>query len=326
MRVDGELQRIEYKALESSEIEELLNPHLTATEWEIYRKDKELDLSIEIEGVSRFRINLYRSEGDISAVFRTVPTAVPELERLNAPKILHELLKKERGLILVTGATGSGKSTTIASMIDKINSSYSKHIITIEDPVEFKHESRKSLVSHREVGRDTDSFQRALKYVLRQDPDVILIGEMRDRETIESAITVAETGHLVFGTLHTNSAHQTINRIIDVFDSGKQNQIRMQLSTTLLAVVSQTLLPKIGGGRVAVFEVLVNTTGVANLIRENKSHQLLSQMQINQGETGMLTQTQELVRLVKDGVITEESAKQYSNSLDELKSHLQGLR
>jgi len=319
MRVDGYLQQVDYKKISGSEIKTLLSPYLTESDWQSLKGGKELDMAIEIEKVSRFRVNIFNSMGELSAVFRTIPTTIPELASLNSPNILKELIQKERGLILVTGATGSGKSTTIASMINEINIQNSKHIITIEDPVEFVHKSKKSLIRHRNIGEDSLSFQTALKYVLRQDPDVILIGEMRDRETIESAITVAETGHLVFGTLHTNSAHQTINRVIDVFDSGKQNQIRMQLSSTLLAVISQTLIPKVDGGRVAVFETLINTTGVGNLIRENKTHQLLSQMQINQNETGMRTQSQEILRLLKDGVITEESALKYSNDPDEVK-------
>jgi twitching motility protein PilT len=319
IRVHGVLKKVDYKLLNNNEIINLLTPYLNKEQWIKLEKERELDLAIEIEEVSRFRLNIFYSLNEISAVFRVIPHQIPLLSSLNAPKILNQLLTKERGLILVTGATGSGKSTTIASMINEINRIFSKHIITIEDPVEFIHKSNKSLISHRNIGTDTKSFKNGLKYVLRQDPDVILIGEMRDRETIESAITVAETGHLVFGTLHTNSAHQTINRIIDVFDSGKQNQIRMQLSSTLIAIISQTLVPKIKGGRVAVFEILTNTIGVANLIRENKTHQLLSQMEINQLETGMQTQTQELLKLIQKGIISTKTALKYSYDSDELK-------
>ncbi|MCK5854846.1 MAG: PilT/PilU family type 4a pilus ATPase, partial [Sulfurovaceae bacterium] len=235
------------------------------------------------------------------------------------------LVKREKGLILVTGPTGSGKSTTLAAMLNEINLTEHKHIVTVEDPVEFIHQNKKCVFSHRETGRDTKSFSKALKYAMRQDPDIILIGEMRDKETIEAALTAAETGHLVFGTLHTNSAPGTINRIIDVFSGDEQGQIRSMLSTSLVAVIAQVLLPKIGGGRVAVPEIMTSNHAIGNLIREDKVHQLYSQMQLGQGVSGMQTQAQVMLRLLKAGTITQEHAIQYSNKPDELKKQL-GIR
>jgi twitching motility protein PilT len=319
MRIDGSLVPIDMKPLRGKDIEALLFPHTTAEQREEYFENMELDLALDFKKVGRFRVNVYRAMGESAIAFRTIPTVVPSLDELKSPDIFKEVIKREKGLILVTGATGSGKSTTISAMINEINANYHKHIMTIEDPLEFVHKSKKSLISHRSVGDDTKSFQNALKFVLRQDPDTILIGEMRDRETIGAGLTVAETGHLVFGTLHTNSAPSSINRIIDVFEPSKQNQIRMQLSSTLIAVISQVLVPKIGGGRKAMFEILINNAAVANLIREAKNHQIYSQMQINQSETGMKTQTQEMIKAIKEGSIRIDDALKYSNSREELK-------
>jgi len=324
MRIDGSLVPINYKALSGKEIEALIYPYLSREEIEEFDQRHELDVALSFQKAGRFRANLYKTMGESAAAFRTIPTTVPSLDELKSPKVFKELIKAEKGLILVTGATGSGKSTTISAMINEINANYSKHIMTIEDPIEFVHKSKKSLISHRNVGSDTESFANALKYALRQDPDVILIGEMRDRETIGAGLTIAETGHLVFGTLHTNSAPQSINRIIDVFDTGKQNQIRMQLSSTLIAVISQVLVPKKGGGRKAIFEILINNGAIANLIRDNKNHQIYSQMQINQNETGMKTQTQELLSAIKSGEIEVETALKFSNNQEELKRALKG--
>ncbi len=319
IRIDGSLVPIEYKILSGTEIENLIFPHLTKEQIEEFRINNELDVALAFQKAGRFRANLYKVMGETASAFRTIPTTVPSLDELKSPDIFKQLIKLEKGLILVTGATGSGKSTTISAMINEINSTHHKHIMTIEDPIEFVHKSKKSLISHRNVGSDTKSFASALKYALRQDPDVILVGEMRDKETIGAGLTIAETGHLVFGTLHTNSAPQSINRIIDVFESEKQNQIRMQLSTTLIAVISQVLIPKIGGGRKAIFEILINNSAIANLIRESKNHQIYSQMQINQTETGMRTQTAELMKAIKNGEIRSEDALKYSNNREEFK-------
>jgi twitching motility protein PilT len=262
---------------------------------------------------------------DVACAFRIIPTIIPSLDDLNAKKIFKELIKREKGLILVTGPTGSGKSTTLAAMLNEINLNEARHVITVEDPVEFVHTNKKCLFSQRNVGTDTQSFSTALKYALRQDPDVILIGEMRDRETISAALTAAETGHLVFGTLHTNSAPGTINRIIDVFSGEEQPQVRAQLSTSLIAVISQALLPKIGGGRIAAQEVMITNPAIANLIREDKVHQMYSQMQLNQQGTGMTTQTQEIVDYLRKKIISKDIAMQYSNKPDELQRVIDAL-
>jgi twitching motility protein PilT len=256
--------------------------------------------------------------GEVAAAFRIIPIEIPSLDELNAPSIFKELINREKGLILVTGPTGSGKSTTLAALLNEINATENKHIITIEDPVEFVHQNKRSLFSHRNVGDDTQSFARGLKYSLREDPDIILVGEMRDRETIGTAVTAAETGHLVLGTLHTTSAIQTLNRIVDSFEGAEQVQIRNMLSVSLTAIISQSLLPKIGGGRVAIHEVLINNAAIANLIRENKLHQVYSQLQLNQQKTGMLTQTQSMMKAIKANMITKEDALRYSTQPQEL--------
>jgi twitching motility protein PilT len=322
MRIDGSLRPVEYKNLTGREIDEIIFPHLSKEEIDEFEEKHELDVALSFPKAGRFRANLYKVMGESAAAFRTIPTTVPSLDELKSPEIFKRLLQAEKGLILVTGATGSGKSTTISAMINEINTTSHKHIMTIEDPIEFVHKSKKSLISHRNVGSDTKSFATALKYALRQDPDVILVGEMRDHETIGAGLTIAETGHLVFGTLHTNSAPQSINRIIDVFETGKQNQVRMQLSTTLIAVISQVLVPKIGGGRKAIFEILINNSAIANLIRDSKNHQIYSQMQVNQTETGMKTQTQELLKAIQSKEIDIDHALKYSNNREELKRNL----
>jgi twitching motility protein PilT len=322
MRIDGSLVAVDYKSLSGREIESLIYPHISKEQIDEYEDRHELDVALSFSKAGRFRANIYKAMGESAVAFRTIPTTVPSLDELKSPEIFKELIKSEKGLVLVTGATGSGKSTTISAMINEINANYNKHIMTIEDPIEFVHKSKKSLISHRNVGSDTESFANALKYALRQDPDVILVGEMRDRETIGAGLTIAETGHLVFGTLHTNSAPQSINRIIDVFETGKQNQVRMQLSSTLIAVISQVLVPKKGGGRKAIFEILINNGAIANLIRDNKNHQIYSQMQINQTKTGMRTQTQELIKAVEANEIDTDHALKVSNSKEELKRGL----
>jgi twitching motility protein PilT len=322
LRIDGRLQALNLPNLEADDTVKLCYSVLTEKDKLELEENLELDFAFEIPKTARFRANYYYQEGTLAAAFRIIPERPLSLDELNAPDIFKQLIKREKGLILVTGPTGSGKSTTLAAMINEINEQYNKHIITMEDPVEFVHQHKKSLISQRTVGKDTKSFANAIKYSLREDPDVILVGEMRDRETIGAAITAAETGHIVFGTLHTNSAVQTINRIIDVFPAEEQPQIRAQLSMGLVAVIAQALLPKIGGGRVAAHEIFINNPAIANLIRENKINQLYSQMQLNQNQTGMQTQTQILVELVKKGFIDKETALAYSTKVDELKKAL----
>ncbi|KIM06016.1 MAG: twitching motility protein pilT [Sulfurovum sp. AS07-7] len=322
IRIDGKLKAVNLPVLTPQDIEEMTYALLSEKQKKSFEEHNELDFAILLPNVGRFRANYYKTLGSIAAAFRIIPTHIPSLDDLKCPPIYKELIKREKGLILVTGPTGSGKSTTLSALLNEINETESKHIITVEDPVEFIHENKKCLFSHRETGSDTKSFANALKYAMRQDPDVILIGEMRDRETIASALTAAETGHLVFGTLHTNSAAGTVNRIIDVFPGEEQPQIRAMLSTSIVAVISQMLLPKNGGGRVAVPEIMITNHAIANLIREDKIHQIYSQMQLGQGASGMQTQTQVLLNLVRNGTISKDNAIQYSSKPDEVKSAL----
>jgi twitching motility protein PilT len=322
IRIDGTLKPVNLPVLTGDDIEEMAYALLTEKQKKSFEEHWELDFALMLPGIGRFRANYYRTLGDIAAAFRIIPTEIPSLDDLNSPAIYKQLIKREKGLILVTGPTGSGKSTTLSALLNEINITEHKHIITIEDPVEFIHQNKKSVFSHREKASDTKSFSSALKAAMRQDPDIILIGEMRDKETIEAALSAAETGHLVFGTLHTNSAPGTINRIIDVFSGDEQAQIRTMISTSLAAVISQVLLPKIGGGRVAVPEIMIPNHAIANLIREDKIHQLYSQMQLGQGASGMQTQTQILIKLIQQNLITREDALQYSNKPDELKKNI----
>jgi len=325
IRLDGKLAPLEMDTLDGKDIETMCYSLLTEQQKKVFEEHNEIDFSLELPEVGRFRVNYYRTLGDVAAAFRIIPITIPSLDSLDAPLIIKELSKKEKGLILVTGPTGSGKSTTLAAMLNEINQASHSHIITIEDPVEFIHTNNNSVFSHRNVGSDTKSFAHAIKYSLREDPDVILIGEMRDKETISAALTAAETGHVVFATLHTNSAVQTMDRIVDAFDGNEQAQIRAQLSSSLVAVVSQSLIPKANGGRLAVHEILINNPAIANLIREDKTHQLYSQMQINQNATGMKTQTQEMVKYLKEGTIKKDDAIRYSNRHEELIRLLQNL-
>ncbi len=311
--------------LSAKDIEEMAYSLIEDKQKKIFEEHNELDFSFELKDVGRFRANYYRTIYGIGCAFRMIPLEVPTLEEYGNPPIFKELIKKEKGLILVTGPTGSGKSTTLASMLHEINLTERRHIITIEDPVEFVHKNIKSLFSQRDVGSNTDSFAAALKYALRQDPDVILIGEMRDAETIGAALTAAETGHLVFGTLHTNSAPGTINRIIDVFTGEAQAQVRAQLASSLVAVISQTLIPRIGSGKVATQEILITNPAVKNQIREDKVHQIYSQMQLNQQETNMTTQAQQLVSLLQKKIISRENAIKNSNRPEELMKMLEAL-
>ena len=318
IRIDKELRPLNLPVLEANDVEEMAYALIEDKQKKEFEEHNELDFSFELENIGRFRANYYRTIHGIACAFRMIPIDIPTLDEYGNPPIFKELIKREKGLILVTGPTGSGKSTTLASMLHEINLKERRHIITVEDPVEFVHKNIKSLFSQRDVGSNTASFAAALKYALRQDPDVILIGEMRDAETIGAALTAAETGHLVFGTLHTNSAPGTINRIIDVFDGEEQAQVRAQLATSLVAVVSQTLIPKVGGGKVATQEILITNPAIQNQIREDKVHQIYSQMQLNQQETAMTTQTQQLVDLLGKNKITKENAIKNSNRPEEL--------
>lgn len=325
IRIDKELRPLNLAVLNAKEIEEMAYSLIEDKQKKIFEEINELDFSFELENVGRFRANYYRTIGGIACAFRMIPIEIPTLDEYGNPPIFKELVKKEKGLILVTGPTGSGKSTTLASMLHEINMTERRHIITIEDPVEFVHKNIKSLFSQRDVGQDTASFAAALKYALRQDPDIILIGEMRDAETIGAALTAAETGHLVFGTLHTNSAPGTINRIIDVFDGEEQAQVRAQLASSLIAVISQTLIPRVGGGKVATQEILITNPAVQNQIREDKVHQIYSQMQLNQKETNMTTQSQQLIELLHKRTITKDNAIKNSNRPEELIKMIGGL-
>jgi twitching motility protein PilT len=319
LRIDGKLTPLNLPKLTKEDVIELCYSILTEKQKAEFEEELELDFSFEIPKVARFRANYYFERENLAAVFRIIPERPLTLDELKAPAIFKKIVRREKGLILVTGPTGSGKSTTLAAMINEVNESFAKHIITIEDPIEFVHEHKKSLISQREVGRDTKAFLNALRASLREDPDVILIGEMRDKETIGAAITAAETGHLVFGTLHTNSASQTINRIVNVFPADEQDQIRTQLSMAILAVISQSLLPKIGGGRIAAHEIMVNNPAIANLIRENKIQQIYSQLQLNQGVTGMQTMNQVLSEYVRRHLIDKETAMAYTTKPEELR-------
>jgi len=325
IRIDGKLVSLNLPIMDGTTIEEMAYSLLTDKQKKEFEEELELDFAIVLPDIGRFRANYYRTMGDIACAFRIIPIDIPSLDQLNAKSIFKELIKREKGLILVTGPTGSGKSTTLAAMLNEINETENKHIITVEDPVEFMHDNKKCLFSHRNVGTDTRSFGSALKFAMREDPDVILIGEMRDQETVGAALTAAETGHLVFGTLHTNSAPETINRIIDVFSGEEQPQVRAQLATSLVAVISQALLPRIGGGRIAAQEIMITNPAIKNLIREDKVHQLYSQMQLNQQATGMCTQTQELLEYLRQKIISKDSALQYSNRPDEMINQMKTL-
>ncbi|CAA6807344.1 MAG: Twitching motility protein PilT [uncultured Campylobacterales bacterium] len=321
IRVHGELIVLEqYDVLTEESSKELCMSILTDKQKEKFEGKYELDFSIEFENLGRFRANYYYTVGTkLAAAFRIIPQVIPSLDELKLPEVLKNLTKHKQGLILVTGPTGSGKSTTLAAMLNEINITRKEHILTIEDPVEFLHTNKKSLYSHREVGANTDSFASGLKYALRQDPDVILVGELRDRETISIALTAAETGHLVLGTMHTNSAIATVNRILDNYDGNEQIQIRNMLSSTMVAMVGQTLIPRVGGGRVAVHDILINNTAVANLVRENKTHQLYSQMQLNQSKEGMLTQATSILEAYRNGTISKDDALEYAFKPEEVK-------
>ena len=302
MRIHGDLTRTEHPALSAAGVTALVSSIMTDDQRQIFQAEHEIDFACEVPGKGRFRVNVFIQSRGPGAVLRTIPTVIPTLESLNLPPVLKELCTRERGLVLVTGPTGSGKSTTLAAMVDLINQTWDAHILTVEDPIEFVHPPKRCLVNQREVGPHTRSFSNALRSALREDPDVILVGELRDLETMSLALTAAETGHLVFGTLHTSRAPKTIDRIIDVFPAGQQNQVRTMVSESLEAVIAQTLVKKKGGGRIAACEILIGAPAVRNLIREGKLHQIPSMMQTSQ-RIGMQTLDIALADLMKRGLI-----------------------
>jgi twitching motility protein PilT len=319
IRVNGRLQRLPLPELQPSETKGLVYSVLTDTQKKRFEETLELDFSFGIRGLARFRCNLFNQRGAVGAVYRLIPEKIRSFGDLGLPAVLGSLAERPRGLVLVTGPTGSGKSTTLAAMIDKINSERHEHILTIEDPIEYIHPHKNCLVNQREVHSDTNSFTNALRAALREDPDIVLIGEMRDLETVESALKIAETGHLTFGTLHTNSAAQTINRIIDIFPANQQSQIRTQLSLVLEGIVCQALLPRADGkGRVVSLEILVPTPAIRNLIRDDKIHQIYGAMQAGQEKLGMQTANQSLVSLHQRRLISLETALGASSNRDEL--------
>ncbi|MEO6192770.1 MAG: type IV pilus twitching motility protein PilT [Thermoanaerobaculia bacterium] len=319
VRVDGHLRPLNLPPMTPSETKQLAYSILTDNQKHRLEENLEIDLSFGIKGLARFRANIFHQRGAIAAVFRQIPYEIKGFRELGLPTIIERLCEKPRGLILVTGPTGSGKSTTLAAMIDKINRERAEHIVTIEDPVEYLHSHKKCIVNQREINADTHSFTASLRSALRQDPDVVLIGEMRDLETVESALRIAETGHLTFATLHTNSAAQTINRIIDVFPAHQQAQIRAQLSLVLEGIICQTLLPKTGGkGRAMAMEILIPSSAIRNLIREDKVHQIYGMMQTGQAKHGMQTFNQALAALFFKRLITLEVALARSSYPDEL--------
>ncbi len=319
IRIDGKLVPLDMPPLAAPETKQLAYSVLTDAQKHRFEENLELDISFGIKGLARFRANIFNQRGATAAVYRQIPYEILGFKELGLPQVVEEICNKPRGLVLVTGPTGSGKSTTLAAMIDKINRERHEHIITIEDPVEFLHAHKNCIVNQRELHADTHSFANSLKSALRQDPDVVLIGEMRDLETIESALRIAETGHLTFGTLHTNSAAQTINRIVDVFPSHQQPQIRAQLSFVLEGILCQTLLPKANGkGRVMAMEILVPNAAIRNLIREDKVHQIYSMMQTGQAKYGMQTFNQSLATLYFKKLISLQIALSRSSNPDEL--------
>lgn len=324
LRIDGKLVPVQgASVLDEAMVEKLIFAMLDDDQKQILLKDKEFDFSFAFGDLGRFRVNAFHERGNLAAALRLIPNVISSVDELGLPKIIDKFTEYPRGLVLVTGPTGSGKSTTLAAMIDKINSERAEHIITIEDPIEFTHKSNKSVVVQREVHYDTYSFSASLRSSLRQDPDVVLIGEMRDLETISAAITIAETGHLVFATLHTNSASQSVDRMIDVFPPHQQPQIRAQLANILMAICSQRLVPAIGGGRIAAAEILVATPAVRNIIREGKAHQLEAVIQTG-AEHGMQSMDKTLVNLIHNGTITYDEARNYAVDIEELDRMMRG--
>jgi len=315
IRVDGDIRRINVPALDHKMVHSLIYDIMNDKQRKDYEEFYECDFSFAIPGLARFRVNAFNQDRGSAAVFRTIPSDILSLEDLGAPAIFKELANQPRGVVLVTGPTGSGKSTTLAAMVDYVNENHFGHILTIEDPIEFVHQSKKCLINQREVHRDTLGFSEALRSALREDPDIILVGEMRDLETIRLALTAAETGHLVFGTLHTSSAAKTIDRIVDVFPAAEKPMVRSMLSESLRSVISQSLLKKIGGGRIAAHEIMVGTPAIRNLIREDKVAQMYSAIQTGQSH-GMQTLDQNLLELVKRGLVSRLDARQKAANKD----------
>jgi twitching motility protein PilT len=323
LRIDGDLVPLKVPPLTPVDTKQLCYSILTDSQKHKFEEENELDLSFGVKSLARFRANIFMQRGAVAAAFRTIPFKILTFQELGLPPVINEIAARPRGLVLCTGPTGSGKSTTLASIIDKINTEQHSHILTIEDPIEYLHPHKSCIVNQREVGADTDNFKKALKYVLRQDPDVVLIGEMRDLETIEAALVIAETGHLAFGTLHTNGCVQTINRIIDVFPPYQQPQIRAVLSFVMEGVLSQQLIPKMtGSGRVLALEIMIPNVAIRNLVREDKVHQIYSQMQVGQNKFGMLTLNQSLLSLVQRRLISVDEAIGRSAELDEFRTML----
>ncbi|MBR2803100.1 type IV pilus twitching motility protein PilT [Candidatus Saccharibacteria bacterium] len=324
LRVDGELVPISGQpALNDEMLKNLIFSTIDESQQQIYLKDKEYDYSFAFGDIARFRVNAFHERGKMAAAFRLIPNQIKSINDLGMPPVVETFAEYPRGLVLVTGPTGSGKSTTLAALIDKINREKSRHIITIEDPIEFTHKSQRSVIVQREVHYDTFSFAAALRSVLREDPDVVLIGEMRDLETIQAAITIAETGHLVFATLHTNSAAQSIDRMVDVFPAHQQPQVRTQLSNMLMAICSQRLVPAIGGGRVVSAEIMVANPAIRALIRDGKTFQIDNAIQTG-ADQGMQTMDRTLAKLVQTGVISYDSAREYAVDIDELNRLVRG--
>lgn len=323
IRKDGKVIALEFAPLTDTDTQRLVYDILTTEQISKFEMTRELDFSYGVRGLGRYRFNVYRQRGSVGAAMRVIPQAVPSIDELRLPSIVRELTRRHAGLVLVTGPTGSGKSTTIASMLDVVNSERPCHIMTIEDPIEYLHRHKMAMVNQRELGTDTDSFHNALRAVLREDPDVILIGEMRDLETIAAAVTLAETGHLVFATLHTRSAASTVDRVVDVFPTHQQQQIRIQLSGSLEAVVSQQLLPRLGGGRVAAIEIMTATSAIRNLIREGKTHQMLSVIETSQ-QHGMQAMDRVLADLHRQNMISLEEASSHALDRENFQHLLKG--
>lgn len=324
VRVHGDMKKLKVAELSAEDTHAMIYDIMGDSQRKKFEETSDVDFAMQLGDAARFRVNVFRQQRGTGAVFRKIPTEIMTLEQLGMPPILSQISRRERGLILVTGPTGSGKSTTLAAMLNQINAEVEGHILTVEDPIEFVHRSNKCLVNQREVGPHTHSFANALKAALREDPDYILVGEMRDLETIQLALTAAETGHLVFGTLHTSSAPKTIDRIIDVFPPAQQGQVRAMFAESIQAIVTQTLCKKVGGGRVAGLEILLGTTAVRNLMREGKIHQIPSIMQTSKG-TGMQTMDTALMNLFESGLITRETAIEKSGNADFFKEMDEGI-
>ncbi len=318
LRIHGSIKKLKVPALTESQTQEMMYDIMNDSQRKIFEETNDVDFAIEVGDTLRLRVNVFRQKRGVGGVFRKIPTTILTMEQLGLPDALYDIARKERGLFLVTGPTGSGKSTTLAAIIDKMNKERDGHILTIEDPIEFVHRSQGCLINQREVHAHTKSFAAALKAALREDPDVILVGEMRDLETIQLALTAAETGHLVFGTLHTSSAPKTVDRIIDVFPPAQQEQIRAMFSESIIGIVTQILCKKKGGGRIAAQEILIGTTAVKNLIREGKIHQIPSTMQTSQG-IGMQTMDMALAKLLEKGLITRETAIEKAHNAEMFK-------